>query len=107
MDNKAPAHWPVTAEERAAASECPPRWPVWTDEDERLLKTLQERKLYAEQATYRNLEGVVEPFYFRNMSLDNIVDGLINSADLVTAALKPYLKEKSDGYQETTKTKNA
>lgn len=65
----------------------------WTDEDERLLQELVERKSMHEAERRDSVQSVVNGFYFREMNETDLVDALIENATELRAALKPFAKE--------------
>ena len=66
--------------------------PKWTDDDERQLQELSARRAAAVQATRKRVSDIVDEFHTHNIFESEITDGLIERADRVCAALRPYIK---------------
>ncbi len=64
--------------------------PTWTSSDQRQLDELVARKVEVDATLLQDVKAVVEDFYYRNMSDDDLVAGLIERADWVRDALQPY-----------------
>lgn len=66
---------------------------TWTPADEIMLQKLQEQKKAFEQEMWNDVYKAVDVFYYRDMIQSDLVDNLIEHADVLVTALKPFCKE--------------
>jgi hypothetical protein len=65
----------------------------FTASDERRLQILQERKQKADAEKFAKVEAVVGGHFFNGCRVDDVVRGLVESADAAVEALAPFCKK--------------
>lgn len=68
---------------------------TWTNEDQLALEEMQERKRQAELAARKPVEEIADEIHCHNIFANEIASGMIERADRLVAALKPFCKEQS------------
>lgn len=65
----------------------------WTDEDERILQELQERKRQCEASLLEPVKLAVAELFWRQMGDDDVANVLIENATQIRKVLEPFDKE--------------
>lgn len=66
---------------------------TWTKEDQRALDELLERKQNYTNTITDNVRWVIEAWYWKGMSADEVLDALIARAEVLRKTLEPFTKE--------------
>lgn len=66
---------------------------AWSQEDERFLQEMLERKRVSEQATRDCVYRAVKDWFYYNMDNGDIAEALINDATKMRKVLEPFDRE--------------
>ena len=66
----------------------------WTEEEEKELQRLTEKKQTHEESLRNDLNVIVDEFHYRGMDQFDLTSHLISRAEKIIIALKPFVKNE-------------